>query len=524
MRGLFLILIAGLIGPGTLLAATGNAATPLPPGFDELAEQVRARFAIPGIAVAVVHDGRVVLARGYGEQRLGGDTRVNERTRFPIASNTKAFTGTALALLVEDGRLAWDDPVVKHLPDFALNDPYVTAHLTVRDLLVHNSGLPLGGGDLLWWPETRYDMDELIHRLRHVPLTGGFRAGYAYDNVLYGVAGKLTEVVSGRRWSDFVGRRILKPLGMSDTRFLGPGTAAGRNTASPHAEIDGVVQTIAPFESSKALAAGGLVPSARDMARWLQVQLAGGAIDGEQRLFSAATSRDLWSIVTPMPVTEPPCEIAALRKQFSGYALGFAVEDYRGERIVRHGGGLPGYVSEVLMVPGRKLGIAVMTNQQVHAGIIVLSRSLLDHVMGAQDTDWLPVMSACHASRWAEYRRARDAVTAAREEGTAALPDERLIGLYRDAWYGDIEIRQGASGLELDFLATPQLLGDMSHWHYNSYRVRWRNAPLPPNEVFITFSLDARGRVSGAKLEPVSPFTDFSYDFTHLDLKPVPLN
>ncbi len=524
MRGIFLLMMAGLLSPGLLAAAQPQAAAPLPAGFDPLVEQVRERFSIPGIALAIVRDGEVLLARGYGERRLGSGRAVNERTRFPIASNTKAFTGTALALLVEDGRLAWDDPVVKHLPDFALNDPYVTAHLTVRDLLVHNSGLPLGGGDLLWWPDTSYSMDEVIHRLRHLPLSGGFRAGYAYDNVLYGVAGKLTEVVGGRPWGEFISRRILKPLGMRDTRILEPGTAASRNTASPHAEIDGVVQAIAPFESAKAQAAGGLVPSARDMARWLQVQLAGGVIDEQQRLYSADSAKALWTIATPMPIAEPPCGITALRKQFSGYALGFAVEDYRGERIIRHGGGLPGYVSEVLMLPGRQLGIAVMTNQQVHAGITVLSRTLLDHVIGVEDTDWLSVMADCHASRWADYLKARDAVSAERETGTAALPEERLLGRYRDAWYGDIEIRQGQNGLELDFLATPQLLGDLSHWHYNSYLVRWRNAPLPPNDVFITFSLDARGRVSGAKLEPVSPFTDFSYDFGHLDFKPLPLN
>lgn len=523
-KNVFLPPLAGLLATLlAMLAPIAAADDALPPGFANLVEQVRTRFEIPGLAIAVVKDGKVVLASGYGERQLGGKA-VNDRTRFAIASNTKAFTAAALAILVDDGKINWDTPLVEYLPDFALSDPYVTAHITPRDLLAHNSGLPLGAGDLLWWPRTTYSNDEVLHRLRYLPLERSFRQGYAYDNVLYGVAGKLVATVSGMSFEKFVDKRILKPLGMRDSLMQYPGSAKRGNVARPHANFGHPLREIDAFESDKTNAAGGLQVSARDMAKWLNMHLSGGLNEKNEQVVSKAQVSNLHSVVTPMPLGKPPCDIDALQVQFRAYALGLSVEDYRGHKIIRHGGGLPGYVSEVLMVPGHNLGIAVMTNQQVRAGITVLVSTLLDYYLGVDTPDWLPVIEQCHQQRIAKYLAAVESVHAERQEGTAALPAQRLAQRYRDRWYGDVEVRLLENGqLEMEFMHTPDLIGDMEHWHYNTWIVRWRNAPLPPNDIFVTFALDAPGEVISASMQPVSPFTDFSYDFTHLKLVPLKL-
>src|SRR5260221_3441605 len=203
-------------------------------------------FEVPGLALAVVKDGKVLLAKGYGVRKLGEAAPVDARTRFGIASNTKVFTATALGLLVEEGKLAWDQPVIRYLPWFAMYDPYVTRELTIRDLLVHRSGLGLGAGDLLWWPASTYDRKEVARRLRYIKPATSFRSPYAYDNVLYSVAGEVIERVSGQSWEDFVASHILQPVGMTGSTVRHSDATAAGNIATTHAEMDGTVRVIAP--------------------------------------------------------------------------------------------------------------------------------------------------------------------------------------------------------------------------------------------------------------------------------------
>jgi len=222
-----------------LLATTPLAAQRPPADFDGYVRRVMQAFTVPGLSVAIVKDGKVVLAKGYGVRRMGDPEPVDERTRFGIASNTKLFTATALALLVEEGRVEWDAPVIRYLPAFALYDPFVTRELTVRDLLVHRSGLGLGAGDLLWWPPSTYDRKEITRRLRFIPPATSFRSAYAYDNVLYLVAGEVIEAVSGQTWEQFVRERILRRVGMSESDVLHSRARDRGNVASTHAEVRG---------------------------------------------------------------------------------------------------------------------------------------------------------------------------------------------------------------------------------------------------------------------------------------------
>jgi CubicO group peptidase (beta-lactamase class C family) len=505
-----------------LIVALNGGVSAQPPDLDRWVARAMQTFEVPGIGLAIVKDDGVVVAKGYGVRKLGEPAPVDARTRFGIASNTKAFTATALGLLVEEHKIEWDAPVAGYLPAFAMWDPFVTRELTVRDLLVHRSGFGLGAGDLLWWPESTYDRKEIARRLRFIPPATSFRSAYAYDNVLYLVAGELIETISGQTWEDFVASRILAKVGMTGTNVRHSAAAASGNVAVTHARIDGKVQPIAPFASDNTNPAGGINSSAEDMAKWLRVQLSGGKLADGSRLFSDATARQLTSIVTPIPIAgDPPQELAALKMNFHGYALGFDVRDYRGHKAVMHTGGLPGYVSRVVMIPDLNVGVAVLTNQESGAAFDSIAFRILDHYLGAPAFDWIDGYKKVEARNDATMAEAdRRAGTSRDAASKPSLAPARYAGTYRDAWYGDITIREENGRLVMRFSHTPLLVGDLEHWQHDTFVARWRDRELRA-DAFVTFALNPDGSIDQAKMRAVSPATDFSFDFQDLLLKPV---
>ena len=504
-----------------MLAAQPAARPAPPPEVDQWVQRAMRTFDVPGVALAIVKDDGVVLAKGYGVRTLGETTPVDARTLFGIASNTKAFTATALGLLVEEGKLGWDAPVVRYLPAFAMWDPFVTREITVRDLLVHRSGLGLGAGDLLWWPESTYDRKEIARRLRFIPPAASFRTAYAYDNVLYLIAGELIETMSGQTWENFVSSRILARVGMTGSNVRHSAAAAGGNVATPHAPIDGKVRPIRPFESDNTNPAGGINSSAEDMAKWLRVQLSGGLLADGSRLFSAATARQLTSIVTPIPIGDLPPELPPLKMNFHGYALGFDIRDYRGHKVVMHSGGLPGYVSRVIMIPDLNLGVAVLTNQESGEAFDAIAYHVLDHYLGAPAFDWIDGYGKTRARGEAAFKLAEKRGTTAREAGSKpSLALAKYAGTYRDAWYGDIVIAEETGTLVMRFSHTPALTGELEHWQHDTFIARWRDRELRA-DAYVTFALNPDGSIDQAKMRAVSPSTDFSYDFQDLLLKPV---
>ncbi|HEX7981152.1 MAG TPA: serine hydrolase [Gemmatimonadaceae bacterium] len=521
-----LLSLAVAFGDVSSLTAQG-AAEPLA-GFDAYVERVLKTFDVPGAAVAIVKDGRIVLARGYGVRQLGHSERVDADTRFGIASNTKLFTATALALLVEQGKLEWDDPVIRYLPDFAMYDPYVTRELTVRDLLVHRSGLGLGAGDLLWWPTSTYDRAEIARRLRFIKPATSFRSAYAYDNVLYLVAGQLIEKLSGMSWEEFVRTRILVPVGMTSSTVRHADAAGGGNVATTHAEMNGVVRAIAPMTSDNTNPAGGVNSTATDMARWMIVQMDSGRIATatagapERRLFSPASTRELWSIVTPLRPGGPARPgFEHLRPNINGYALGLVVSDYRGHLRLQHSGGLPGYVSLVTMIPGKRLGVAVLTNQESGYAFDAITYHAIDALLGVTPPDYLAYNAARRDTANARLARATRRASASRDSTSRpSLALAKYAGRYQDAWYGDVDITKEGAGLVMRFGHTPKLVGDMSHWQHDTFLVRWRDRELRA-DAFATFALNPDGSIDQLKMAPASDDVDFSYDFRDLLLRPV---
>jgi CubicO group peptidase (beta-lactamase class C family) len=511
-----------------LVAAQGLAQTVAPPDLDAYVARALKEFEVPGLAVAIVKDGKVTLAKGYGVRRIGEPAPVDEQTLFGIASNTKAFTAAALAILVDEGKISWDDPVTKHLPGFQMYDPYVTREMTVRDLLTHRSGLGLGAGDLMFFPPTTFTREEIVARLRYIKPATSFRSKYAYDNVLYLVAGQVVAAVSGKSWDDFIKERIFAPLGMTASNTSVKDLRPGGNFVSPHQKVEGRLQPVPYMNIDNTAPAGAINSNVAEMAKWVVTQLDEGAINsgqsGNRRLFSQRQSREMWSAQTPIAVGNPPPPLSALRSNFSAYGLGWSLSDYRGHKVVSHSGGLAGMVSRVRMIPDMKLGIVVLTNQEASGAMEAISFHIIDHFLNAPATDWIGAFRAVSEQQLAQVKEVEKRQSAARKaESKPSLPPEKYAGRYNDAWYGEVTIALEDGKLVLRFSRTPGLVGDLEHWQYDTFVARWRDRSLNA-DAFVTFALKPDGGIDQMKMVPVSPLTDFSFDFQDLLFVPVSVN
>jgi CubicO group peptidase (beta-lactamase class C family) len=489
--------------------------------LDEAVEQARRAFKVPGIAVAVVKDGKVVVAKGYGVRRLGDPAPITPRTRFGIASNTKIFTAAALAMLVDEGKLAWDDRVVDRLPGFQMSDPYVTHEMRIRDLLCHRSGLGLGAGDLMFFPATDLTDADIIYRLRFVPLATSFRSAYAYDNILYTVAGAVIQQVSGKAWAPFIQERFFAPLGMRDSLTSIRNLKPEDDAITPHALVGGRLQPLLHSPLDNSAPAGAIVSSAEDMAKWVMALLAKGALPDGKRLFSEQQAKTLWTPLVVRPAGEPPALLAEGKSHFITYAMGEEVRDYRGQRKVSHTGGLLGMVSEVTMLPEHNLGVVVLTNQESGSAFQAITRTVLDHYLNAPPKDWVAAYAELDEGRAAETREVLAQAEGHRNLKSApSLPLEAYAGRYRDRWYGDITIEVKDGKLAIRFTHTPSLTGTLEHWQYDTFVARWKDRSLDA-DAYLSFTLGPDGKIDLARMKAVSPATDFSFDFQDLVLRPI---
>ena len=509
-----------------LLALASPAWASPPAGIDARIEAVRAASGSPAVAVAIVEDGKVVLAKGYGVRKLGAPEKVDADTIFMIGSTAKAMTSAALATLVDAGKLGWDDKVVDHLPGFQMYDAWVTREMTVRDLLVHRSGLGMGAGDLLYIPRGSYSRAEIVRRLRYIKPATSFRSGYAYDNVLYIVAGQVIEAISGQSWEDYVQQHVFAAAGMTHATTTFEQVFANPNRAQPHARFGGAVRGTGPQRlineqdhlPQSSAPAGLVAASANDMARWLQVQLDSGAVPGGKRLYSETQAKAMWAPVTPMPIADLPTLIAATQPSFSAYALGWDGQDYHGTRIVWHAGGLYGSTSIVVLIPDKKIGFSIELNSEEAAPRFGLMYELLDHYLGLPKQDW--------PTRYATYRSQRTATALAAVNLKAATPAKvgpslalaRYAGRYVDPWYGPVTVGSGDKGLTVSFDPTPGMTGRLEHYQYDTFVTRFDDPAIEP--AYLTFNLDADGKVSRITARPVSPIADFSFDYADLSFEP----
>ncbi|MGH7451647.1 MAG: serine hydrolase domain-containing protein, partial [bacterium] len=352
--------------------------------IDEYAAKAGQDWRVPGFAMAIVKDDSVVFAKGYGVRELGKPTSVDARTLFAIASNSKAFTAAALAILVDEGKIKWDDPVTKYLPWFQMYDPYVTREMMVRDLLCHRSGLATFGGDLIWYGST-YSREEVVRRIRYLKPASSFRTRYGYQNIMFIAAGLVVEAVTGKSWDDFVKARFFAPLGMTTSNTSVKDFKGTDNFATPHNETDGKINVIHYVNVDGIGAAGAINSCVAEMAQWLRLQLGRGTYKGN-KIFSAARSREMWTPHIMFQIGEQ-AEKQNPTTHFSGYGLGWGLRDYQGRKVASHGGGLDGMISQVALIPEENLGVVVLTNSETSLSSFLVNK-VFDVFLGAPKRDW----------------------------------------------------------------------------------------------------------------------------------------
>jgi len=495
----------------------------IPPGLDLYIEKVLKTFNVPGVAVSIVKDGQVLLAKGYGTKKMGTNDKVDENTLFLIASNTKAFTATALAILVEEGKIKWNDKVIDHLPWFRMNDDYITTHLTVRDLLVHHSGLPAYAGDAMLFPPSTYSRKEILKKLPLIPVVHDFRTTYAYDNILYLAAGEVIIAASGMSWEDFIRVRILNKLGMSRTISRFSELKDKNNVSASHARSANQVKVAELFMDQNigdaGDPAGGIVSTAADMAKWLITQLDSGRIAGKTPLFKPTSTVELWKVVRPIPVTKVPEYLKPLQSDYFGYALGFRTYNYKQYKIVGHGGALKGFVSQIAMVPDLNLGITVLTNQSNTAAYWAIIYQVLDYYMQFKTFDWIGAHKRQQDSALVSTLDARRKFSIKRDSlSKPSLPIDKYAGLYEDKLLGEVVIAKESSGMVMRFSNSFQFVADLEHFQYNTFLAKFRDREFSAN-AYLNFTISPAGNIESAKLQVLDPGSQI--DFDDMELKPV---
>jgi CubicO group peptidase (beta-lactamase class C family) len=485
MTRLRTILIVAAVA--ALGAAPGGAQQREPwPGYDAYVTTAMSTWKVPGVAIAIVRNDSLIYAKGYGVRELGKRDPVTERTLFAIGSASKAFTAAGIAMLVDDGKVRWDDPAAKHLPNLQLYDPYATRELTLRDLLSHRSGL--ARGDLLWYG-SELDRDEILRRVRFLQPSWSFRSQFGYQNLMYLAAGQVTARVANTTWDDFIGRRIFQPLGMTNSNTTIRALAGQSDVASPHQEIDDTVRVI-PWRNIDNIApAGSINSNVVDMAQWIRLQLGKGKYGGRQLISSA----QLEEMHTPHTIIR---QDAAFRMLFPGvnffeYGLGWFLQDYRGKKVVQHGGNIDGMSALVTMIPEDSFGMVILTNMNGSALPSVLMYRTFDLHLKAPPKDWSADRRKAFEGIVQQGREAQKRLEAQRVSGTKpSLPLAQYAGTYADSMYGDVRVRD--EGGKLVMTRSPAFVADLEHWHFDTFRAMWRARNL--GRAFVSFRLGATGK------------------------------
>jgi CubicO group peptidase (beta-lactamase class C family) len=492
MRLAALMLLVWLTRPGPVQ----SQAKPLQ-GFDAYVTRSMADWKVPGLALAIVRNDSVVLAKGYGLRTLGKPDPVDAHTLFAIGSATKAFTAMAVAMLVDQGKVKWDDRATNYLPDLQLYDAYATRELTVRDLLTHRSGLT--AADLMVFAE-HMTRDSLLHQVRYVKPTYSFRSHYGYSNLMYLAAGQLTARLTGMSWDDMIRQRIFAPLGMTGSNTSVTVLDRLPNVATPHDEIDGTVQTIPYFNLDNIGPAGSINSNVLDMAQWVRFQLAEGKVGG-RRLLGAEAFRETHTPQTIVPLAGF-YKTSAQDAHLLTYGIGWYLHDYKGRVVVQHGGNIDGMTALVGFLPEEQTGIVVLTNLDQNELTYALMYRVFDAYLKQPPKDWSRIFLAGERKLIAEDKEEARKKEAQRVTGTSpSLPLARYVGRYSDTLNGEATVRSEGSGLVFQY---GTLIADLAHWQYDTFRAIWRQRRL--GKAYVTFTLDETGKVDELRAVDLATF------------------
>ncbi len=509
---MFFILLA--LASTSLFAQASKYETPLAE-IDAYVAKAREDWKIPGLAMAIVKDDQVIWAKGYGVRELGKPEAVNDKTLFAIASNTKAFTTALLAILVDEGKLKWDDKVTKYLPDFELYDSYVTHEMTIRDLVSHRSGLATFSGDLLWY-DTNYSRAEVIRRARFIKPVTSFRSAYGYQNIMFLAAGEIAAKVAGKSWDELVKEKFFTPLGMTTTNTSVTLRNPNENWASPHVVKHGEeTNSVVRYDVIDNCGGAAVINSCvAELAQWMRLQLGRGTYNG-QKFFSTEQSHQMWQ-PNIFNAISPAAEKFNPTRHFSAYGMGWALADYQGRKVVSHGGGMTGMISQTALMPEENLGVVILTNSETGLPGWMVNK-VFDVFLGAPKRDWSAEMLA-RVKQVEAAGKAEEAKTeAAQVRGTKpSLAQATYVGTYSSQLYGDARITEENGKLVLQLAPAPNFIGDLEHWHYDTFRVKWRDSvryAFPKG--YVTFTLKANGQLDEMKIDCPNP----DFDFTELDFK-----
>ncbi len=487
---------------------------------DQLVENAMQKFKVAGVAVAIVKDGKIIHKKGYGVKSIETNQKVNENTNFAIGSNSKAFTTTALTILVEEGKLSWTDKVVDYLPEFKMYNDYVTENFTVEDLLTHHSGLGLGVGDLMLFPAgSDFTIKDVLKCFQYFKPGSAFRTKFDYDNNLYLVAGELIARVSGMSWETFVQKHIMDALGMENSYCFYGGIKDKTNLATPHSSETGTIKTINSFGDMINGAAGGIISNVNDLCTWMLLHLNKGKY-GEglkKQLFSQESQGEMWKIHTVEETNPNP----RYNSHFKGYGLGWELTDLKGNLSVSHTGGIPGMLSMIHLIPDLNLGIVILTNTE-NGGVGVFSavnQTIVDSYLGLKDYGWVDK----YYNYFQTQKTMGDSITKkvwVTVDGVkkTSIKNEDFVGIYADNWFGKIEVYVKDNQLWFKSYRSPKLKGQMRMYKANTFAIKWEY-PVLDADAFAMFCLDSEGKAQSIKLKGISPNIDFSYDFQDLDLQ-----
>lgn len=476
-----------------------------------------------GIAVAVIQDGEVIHSKGYGIASASSGEKVNENTLFAIASNSKSFTAAALAILVDEGKLDWNDKVIKYIPEFKMYDSYVTENFNIIDLLTHRSGLGLGAGDLLFFPDgSDFGMADVLNSFQYQKPSSAFRTKFDYDNLLYVVAGEVVSRISGMTWAEFVELRIMKPLGMKRSAGIFQSLNDKSNLALPHSTAKGEIKELATYLKNDGSlgAAGGIYSSIDDMSKWLLLQLNEGKYGANlsEQLFSTKSQQMMWRPHTNMNFDTKPTD--TYKSHFRAYGLGWFMSDRNGYITIEHTGGLPGMLSSTLVIPELNAAVVVLTNAAPGGyGFWSIRAEIMDLLLGVKRKDWISEMKGRIENSESKGDSVVNAVWAvASKSKTDHLDLNNFVGHYKDNWFGKVEISLKEGNLWFASVRSPKLTGQMYYYQANTFAVKWSYDDMEC-DAFAMFNLDENGKPLNIKMKGISPNIDFSFDFQDLDLQ-----
>jgi len=507
-----------LLFSACILAVCIAKAQIAPEKLDQLVQNTLKTFDVPGISVGILKDGKLIYAKGHGVRSLKTKQAMDENTLVGIASNSKGFTCMALGMLVDEGKISWDDKVIKHLPDFKMYDETVTKEITIKDLVTHRAGLGLGQGDLMFFPEGgTLSVENIVYNVRFLKPYNSFRNNMDYNNVMFIVAGEVIRKVSGLSWAEFIETRILKPVGMVSSMGSYNRVKNKANIIDAHAPVNGKAVAIPHDWNETANAAGGIMSNITDMAVWAEFLMNGGVTKEGKRLISEKQMNYLWQMQTPLVAnTTPPYNTT-----FYGYALGWFVSDVKGHKQIQHTGGLLGTVTQFTLIPDMKLAIIVLTNQQVGAAFSTITNTIKDSYLGVEDRNWLKTYSDRVTKAWTEANKVTQETYKKVEEVKTqkfAYKTSDIVGVYKDVWFGEIEISSQNNKLRILCKTSPRLRGELLAYSENTFVAKWDDRSYDA-DAFVIVSFDKTGKAEAFKMKAISPMTDFSFDFQNLDLK-----